>query len=191
MIDKALEFILGELNNYLGASYHGPEKAAVLASLSSPDNSVPLAIDNKLVLSLVNIERETAIGSTGFVARQGANGYGRTNPSLYLNLYVLLAASYAGNYSGALRMLSQAMAFFQAKWGFDPQNSAGFPAGMTQLSVEVVSLSMAELSTLWAVLGANYLPSVVYKLRMVTLQEDWLIAPIPAVSSGIADVQGS
>lgn len=190
MIDKALGFILGELNNYLDASHSGNEKAAVLASLSSPDNTVPLNIENKLVLSLVNIERETAIGSTGFVARSGPGSYGRSNPSLYLNLYVLLAASHANNYPFALRMLGQAMAFFQAKWGFDPQNSAAFPAGMTQMSMEIVSLSMAELSTLWAVLGANYLPSVVYKLRMVTIQEDWLIAPIPAVSSTTADLQG-
>jgi hypothetical protein len=183
MIDKALKFILAELNNYLDASFPGNEKTAVLASLSNPDDSVPLGIDNKLVLTLVNIERETAVGSTGFVSRQGA-AYGKTNPTLFLNLYVLLSASYANNYAdGALRMLSHAMAFFQAKWGFDPQNSADFPPGMSQLSMEVVSLSMSELSTLWAVLGANYLPSVVYKLRMVTVQEDWVITPIPGVDT--------
>ena len=49
--------------------------------------------------------------------------------------------------------------------------------------MEVVSLSMSELSTLWGVLGANYLPSVVYKLRMVTVQEDWVITPIPGVDT--------
>ncbi|UGQ48183.1 DUF4255 domain-containing protein [Massilia endophytica] len=190
MIDKALSFILGELNNYLDANFPAQEKAAVLASLSNPDDSVPLGIDNKLVLSLVNIERETAIGSTGFVSRQGT-AYGKTNPTLYLNLYVLLSASYANNYAGALKMLGHAMAFFQAKWGFDPQNSANFPAGVSQLSMEVVSLSMAELSTLWAVLGANYLPSVVYKLRMVTVQEDWMITPIPNVSTVTPAVGGN
>lgn len=190
MIDQALNFILGELNNYLDASLPGQEKGAVLSSLSMPDNSPPLLIENKLVLSLVNIERETAIGSTGFVSRQGG-AYGNTNPTLYLNLYVLLAASYPNNYKMSLKMLGQAMAFFQAKWGFDAQNSPSFPAGMTQMSMEVVSMSMAELSTMWAILGANYLPSVVYKLRMVTLQEDWLIGQVPTVSTIEPSVQAS
>jgi hypothetical protein len=187
MIDKALQFILGELNNYLDASFHGPEKAAVLASLSNPDATM---IEKKLVLSLVNIERETSIGSTGFVGRNNG-AYGKINPTLYLNLYVLLSASYANNYGLALTMLGHAMAFFQAKWGFDPQNSASFPPGMNQMSMELVSLSMAELSTLWAVLGSDYLPSAMYKLRMVSVQEDWLIAPIPPITVATPSIGGS
>lgn len=190
MIDKAVSFVLGELNNYLQARFPGQEKMAVMASLSTPDGGTPLEIDNKLVLSLVNVERETSVGSTGFVARAGG-AYAKTNPGLYLNLYLLLSASYAGNYANALKMLGHAMAFFQARQNFDAQTSADFPSGMNQLSMEIVSLSMAELSTLWAVLGANYLPSVVYKLRMITLQEDWVINPLPAVSVVTPDLGGA
>ena len=180
MIDTALNFMLGELNSYLVASSSGRESAAVLSSLANPDGSVPLAIDNKIVLSLVNIEKETAMGTTGFVSRMGAN-FGRSNPTLYLNLFVLVSASF-GNYSTSLNQLSQSISFFQGKPSFDAQNSVGFPAGFEMLTMELVSLSMAELSTLWAVLGANYLPSAVYKMRMATVQKDWISEPVPAIT---------
>jgi len=180
MIDQALQFVLGELNTYFDAQFPAQEKVAVLASLSEPSGAVPPGIENKLVLSLVNLERETVVGSTGFVARAG-NAYAKTNPVLYLNLYVLLSASFAGNYGDALKMLASAMGFLQAKQYFDAQNSATFPRNMSQLTMELVSLDLAELSTMWAMLGANYLPSALYKLRMITMQEGWVIHPIPTL----------
>jgi hypothetical protein len=189
MIDTALGFVLNELNAYLGTSFPGEEKHAVLASVASSNNATPALIDNKIVLSLVNIERETSVGSTGFVAK-GGGSYTKTNPSLYVNLYVLMAASYPANYGNALKMLGAGMGFFQARQVFDSQNSANFPSDMTQLSMEIVSLSMAELSTLWAVLGSNYLPSVVYKLRMITVQNAWVIEPIPSVT-GVVPTLGN
>ena len=37
------------------------------------------------------------------------------------------------------------------------------------------------MNNLWAILGAKYLPSVVYKLRMVTLQQGWAQQRVPEV----------
>jgi len=190
MIDKALSFLLGELNTYLGARFASTENSAVLASLSNPDGSVPVIIDNKIVLSLVNIEKETTVGAPGFVARSGSS-YARTSPALYLNLYILVSASYSGNYSSALKMLSYSMSFLQSKPTYTAENSPNFPNGLQQLTMEMVSLSMAELSTLWAVLGANYLPSVVYKMRMLTVQDGWIIEPIPEIDSAVPTVNNT
>jgi hypothetical protein len=188
MINSALNFILAQLNAWFAASASSQESVVVLTSLSNPDGSVPQNIDNKLVLSLVNIEKETAMGTTGLVPRTGP-AYARSNPTLYLNLYVLVSASF-NNYSTGLTLLGQAIGFFQSKPAFDAQNSVTFPPGFDKLSMELVSLSMAELSTLWAVLGANYLPSVVYKMRMATVQKDWISEPIPAVSQATTDMGG-
>lgn len=181
MIDKALQFIQSELNARLRTGA-GQEDAVVLASLSNPDNSVPLSIENKIVLSLVNIEKEAGMGSPPFVARSGA-AYAMGNPSLFLNLYVLLSASFRNNYPNALAQLANAISFFQSRQHFDAQNSVDFPQQFERLSMELVSLSMDELSTLWAVLGANYLPSVVYKLRMLTIQGAWTVDAVAPVSA--------
>ena len=184
MIDKALNFLLGEINAFLGVHFGGPENAAVLSSLCNPDGSPPLVIDNKIVLSLVNIEKETSMGSGSFVSRS-PSAYSRTNPALHLNLYILISASFSGrphSYDSALKSLSHSITFLQSKPAFDAQNSPSFPAGFEKLTMEMVSLSMAELSTLWAVLGASYLPSVVYKMRMLTVQDAWIIEPIPNIT---------
>ncbi|HZX26331.1 MAG TPA: DUF4255 domain-containing protein [Telluria sp.] len=189
MIDNALSFVLDELNAYLSATFGAGEKHAVLGTVAAPANGAAPQNENKVILSLVNLERETSIGSTGFVAGTGGS-YTKTNPSLYLNLYVMVAANYPNNYNNSLRMLSACMGFFQARQMFDPQNSPRFPADMAQLTLEIVSLTLAELSTLWAILGNNYLPSSVYKLRMITVQNAWTIAPIPTVTAVDPQVGG-
>jgi len=60
MIDKALGFIVAELNAFLGVRYPSSEDHAVLASLTHPDGSAPPHTANRLVVSLVNLEREAS-----------------------------------------------------------------------------------------------------------------------------------
>lgn len=202
MIDKALSFILAELNAFLSARIQSNEQLAILSSLANPDGTTPPGLENKLVLSLVNIEREPAaptlgVNTTTTAADRGGRGgggedgggYARVNPALNLNLYLLASASCGGNYGEALKLLSSTLAFFQAKRNFDQRNSALFPPGLERLSLELVSLDMQALNNLWSILGAKYLPSAMYKLRMLTFQAGWIIDQIPAVAGAHADTQ--
>jgi hypothetical protein len=75
------------------------------------------------------------------------------------------------------------VAFFQAKPVFTAQGSASFPRELERLSMELVSLDYALLNNLWAALGAKYLPSVVYKARMLTIQESWITDRVPGIST--------
>ena len=59
MIDKTLDFIRDELNSFLDTRFPATEEHLVLASLVNQDRTVPAGIENKISLSLVNIERET------------------------------------------------------------------------------------------------------------------------------------
>lgn len=188
MIDIALGFVLAELNAYLGNTFGGDETLATLGSVGGAPAGAADPTDNRVVLSLVNVEREASVGSPGFVAG-AAGGYVKTSPGLYLNLYVLVAANFPNHYDDALRMLSACMGFFQARPFFDPQNSPDFPAGMTQLSMELVSLDLGQLSSLWTILGKNYLPSSVYKLRMIAVQNAWTIAAVPTVQQTNVDME--
>lgn len=190
MIDTTLSFILEELNAFLGARIQNSEHLAVLSSLVNLDGTVPLGIENKLVLSLVNIERESAAPSLGTNTSGGGSHYAHVSPTLNLNLYLLVSASFGGNYSVGLRLLSNALAFFQAKPNFNAHNSPSFPSGLERLSLESVSLDTQVLNNLWAVLGAKYLPSMMYKLRMLTFQQGWATHPVPGVSGTDAQVGG-
>lgn len=197
MIDKALTFLLDELNRFLASRGPGGEPLAVLSSLSSPDGATPSGIDNKLVMTLLGIEKEGAAATASLPVRErtaaaGAGsappGFARLAAPLPLNLNVIVAASFGSQYREALKVLSAAIGFFQARPLYSPQNSPALPAGIDRLSVELVSCDMAMLGNVWTILGANALPSAMYKVRMLSVQQGWASAYDPAVGGAETDV---
>ena len=183
MIDKAMNFIVGEINNLLSTRFQSNENLAVLSSLANPDGTLPPAIENKIVVSLINVEREPSANGSSWPMRTVQEGFGRVNPPLGLNLLVLVTASFSGNYGEALKVLSNVMGFFQSKPSFTAQSSAAFPASLEKLSLELVNLSIHEVNNVWSILGAKYMPSIAYKVRMLVVQENWISEPVPAVTA--------
>jgi hypothetical protein len=55
------------------------------------------------------------------------------------------------------------------------------PAGVGDLAFEVETLNYQEQSHLWGAIGAKYMPSIVYKLRLLTLDAQAVDAVIPGV----------
>jgi hypothetical protein len=91
-------------------------------------------------------------------------------PPLKLNLVLLFAGRFQ-QYDQALRTLSHLMAFMQARPLHTPAESPGLPAGIERLALELVSYTPEQLNQMWACIGAKHLPSVVYRLRLVMLQD--------------------
>ncbi|MGH9696455.1 MAG: DUF4255 domain-containing protein [Bryobacteraceae bacterium] len=160
MIDQALSFILDELNVFLGARFASSGPHAVLSALVDQDGSVPLGIENKLVLSLVNLERDTSSSPQLSPSRGGVP---RAAPALNLNLYLQVSSNFGANYVQSLQFLSAALEFFVARPLF---GAPGLPAGIESLSAEMVNPTIEDLKNLWSVAGSKYLPSALYKLRM-------------------------
>jgi len=182
MLDRTLGFLLSQVNEYLAVRYPSKEPHVVLSGLSTLEGTAPPDIVNRVVMSLVNIEREGAVGSSVEPVRTQSGGFVRTPPPLNLNLYILVSASFGSNYVEALKLLSAVLGYFQGKPVFTPQNAASFPRGLDRLTIEIVNLNMQEVNNLWGNFGAKYLPSVLYKARMLTLQEGWVVEQMPAVS---------
>ena len=65
-----------------------PEGLATVGMIGNSTEERP----NKMVVSLLNVERETAGGITAPVQRTADGGYARLQPPLLLNLNVMLAA---------------------------------------------------------------------------------------------------
>lgn len=181
MIDQTLTFLLGELNSFLGATYPAPEPHAVLSDLALPDGTAPQGLENKVVMTLINVERETAAYSQERSAL-AQDGTLRQSQSLNLNLLFLMSVSYNNNYAKSLRWLSTALGFFQSKPFFNPENAPNFPRQLQRLSLELVTLGVHELQNVWAALGAKYRPSVVYKARMVSIPGGWVTERLPTVT---------
>lgn len=89
---------------------------------------------------------------------------GRNRP-LLLNLNVMLAAVFdERRYAEALSVLSDTLRFIQS--------TPKFTVDGTDYTVEIVSLTAQDLNNVWTLLGGQYYPSVVCKIRRLTIDAE-------------------
>ena len=184
MIDVAINHIATNVNQQLMRSFGLSEDVVVVSNLLEQDGSVATHVNNKIVLSLVNIEKESAVMSQ---QRGGASSAMRSvvsNPPIYFNLYLMFASYFSGsNYQEGLKFISQTIGYFQGQNVFDQQNSPGLDRNISKLMMEVYNLDITNLSNLWGVLSGKYLPSVLYKVRMVMVDSNTVRSQTMAISS--------
>lgn len=170
MIFEALNCIVEEMNDYFKAKLKINENKAVLSGILNQDGSVAVNGENKLIFTLINIENDkNAKGSLPGAGRSFSNN----GNSQVFNINVLITAYFAGNnYEEALRFIAYAIAFLQDKNVFTPQNSPKMEAAIDKLILEIDNLSLDQMSNLWSSIGAKYMPSIVYKVRMLTFSTD-------------------
>jgi len=182
MIDAAIGQIASQLNQALKRAYPGGEDLVVLSNLCEQDGNVAKNVDNKLVVFLVNIEREAVPCQS---TRSGGTGsrFAFGNEPVHLNLMVMFAANFSsGNYPDALKLIASTVSFFQGRSVFDHQNTPELDTRIAKLALEIENLSLPDLSNLWGVLSGKYLPSVLYRLRMVSIDADQVSSLAPRVA---------
>ena len=183
MISKALIFLTDFLNQKLKISYGLDNDPVLASSLINPDGSIIDNIENKIIISVINMEHETFAKSQQNYKKNG-NSYGKIAPSIHLNLYLLISANYGSkNYLEAFKMLSKVISTFQANPYFTTQENPTLESPLNKLTLEIYNIPITELSHIWSGIGAKYVPSIVYKMRMITIQEDKIDKEIPAITS--------
>jgi hypothetical protein len=188
MIESALLVLTRQVQGFLARDpvlEAGAQDKIHLTNIIDPDNASVTIPDESLGLCLVNIEEErvTKAQRASTLSADGLITY--LNPELKLNLFVLIAAN-CSQYRTGLTLLSSAIRFFQSKNVFDHDNTPELDAGIQKLIVEMCTLTFEQQNHLWASLGAKYLPSVLYKVRMLVVQEGLVTEqqhPIVAVNS--------
>ena len=178
MIAQALEYICEQLNLSLSTNGLSGE-LAIVGPLVLPDGTTPPDNNNKIVLSLVSVEQVRDGQSFSNRTDPGANQLTVTRP-IHLNLHVLVAASFT-HYPTGLHYLSQSIAFLQAHMNFD-NASPGMPKGIDRLALTMANIDYSQLSHLWSGIGAKYLPSALYLVRMITLDMSRIERELPAIS---------
>lgn len=192
MIDTTLNFLTQEINTFLKIKNNTPnEDKIVLSSIASESG---LVIPNKsLGLSLINIEEERVFKEQR-VAYLNENGKTQSyNPELRLNLYILITSNFqdklkedpTDDYREGLKQLSNVILFFQSKNVFTNENSpllASLDPNIQKIIVELYSYSFEQLYNFWSVVGTKYLPSVLYKVRMLRFQGGAIDAELPGVA---------
>lgn len=185
MIDNALKFVAAEVNRYVVRKINPKDdptitKLVVLGNITkaqdndnTPNPNNPVA--GKAVLSLVNIEEDRISKSPqNFVKVNDKVEY--RNPKIFLNLYCLFAVANS-SYDTALQQLSLIIQFFQYKNVLNHQNSPAasepkLDPRIDKLVFDLHSLNFEQVNHLWGTLGGKYLPSVLYKVRLVTIEDD-------------------
>jgi hypothetical protein len=181
MIAEAMSFLRQQLNSHFGSYRELPTDLPVVmrALVDQKGESTPGG-EQGVSLTLVNIEEEVA-ARRPYTQRETSAGFEIGPAALNLNLTVLVTAEFkpsnsptdpegvSKNYGRALQCLTRAVQFFHSRPCFTPAESPDLPDGIEKLIVHQVNLSIQEQQSLWAYLGAKYVPSIVYKVSMLSL----------------------
>jgi hypothetical protein len=189
MIDIALGFLTDELNGYVEARTGSTIAFAKLTRMI--DDGAKYAFGPPgLGITLVNVEEERTFREQ-LPSHTLVNGqHVVREPALKLNLTLLIAANFQV-YTEALKHLACVLTFFQAHSAFTPARYPGLDPRIGKLTVELQSPSFEQLNQIWGFVGGKQLPSALYKVRMVVLQDLDVAAvqpPLTAIHNAAAAV---
>ncbi len=178
MVFEALKSVSENLNRYLKSRF-GMSKDKVMLSSIMTDSSSPTENKDKIAITLVNVQHEKTVQRGQLVSGM--------RPPVYLNLFVLFSVYYGedGSYEESIKELAAIISFFQTNYIMDQQNSPSLDPQIDKLVFEFVNQDMQNMNYIWSMLGGKYVPSVLYKVRMVTIQEGVAVEfPVPFTGFG-------
>ncbi|MBF0382487.1 MAG: DUF4255 domain-containing protein [Magnetococcales bacterium] len=172
-IRDVLELVRNELDSYLRNANMSNEEMVILANIVDHNNAVFEETQGKVVMTLVNIEHDTTV-STYNRNVPGKNGqYSIVAPPMYINLYVMFFANFANKiYVDGLEKISNIISFFQQNNYFTHDTLPDLNQNIEKLNFDIVNLQLTDLNYLMGLVGTKYLPTVLYKVRMIPFVGD-------------------
>ncbi len=173
MLFEALNEIRRKLDNHV-FSITGETNKVVLDDIARLGKSQEGGGDvdgeernTSIIITLANIEEENTLKNNYPIREQGGVLIG-SKPVLFLNLYLLIAANF-NHYDEALKHIRYVLGFFQANQSltFSLPNIAE-PCTLT---FNLHNISLENLNNLWVVMGGQYRPSLLYKTKLIIVQE--------------------
>lgn len=186
MLHLAADFLTRELNSWLVQRTGSTFGSALLTRIATEAGRWAIP-DDQVGVALVNVEEERALKSQVPVPAYLEGRQVLREPEIKLNLHLLFAANFK-NYDQGLKQLSYVLTFFQGHPVFTRERYPGLDPRIEKLGVDLIGLTFEQLNQLWAFVGAKQLPAVVYRVRLVALQDDEPImvgAPIITIDSSV------
>lgn len=187
MIGTVIQKVIGLINEELyridSNGIQPDSKCVVIGNVSqleSNSDDISSGLENKIIASIVNVEQDSPLRNGSHYSKISDNAIKYHNPAIYLNLYILFSANVKfddikGHFD-SLNDLTEIIAFFQKKNVFKSQDLEGLEdlvdLQFDKLIFDQYSMSFEQLNHLWGILGGKYLPSVLYKVRLVTVFVD-------------------
>ncbi|HMT81583.1 MAG TPA: DUF4255 domain-containing protein [Azonexus sp.] len=170
MLDVAVSFLADEFNAYLLRRTGSAQLGQVVPGGILDDKGSLAIAGGTVALSLVNIEEERVMREH-VPARVFSNGREMVlQPELKLNLTLIFAAKMT-DYPTTLKALSNVLTFFQSHPVFSADDYPALDSRIGKIVMELYSVTPETLNQIWASIGAKYQPSVLYRARLVTIQD--------------------
>lgn len=139
-------------------------------SLNSVNKDREAESKDHLVITLLRIEEETSRKPQNFYAVKD-DGVHTKSPDLDINLEILISSPFSP-YETALQLISNAIS------AINSVKTVNRPEGMTEDSfrrlrtynMSLLGLSFDQTLSMWQTLGGTLVPSVAYKIRMLTVE---------------------
>lgn len=181
MIHKVLKVLKEELEEALNApdpENPDPETVAVVIDHIGKEDTDNTAINNKVVITLLNVEEELTLKNRPRyepVENKEEERYMKRNRAAYLNLYVMVAAN-RDTYEKSLANVSKVIEALQTnKVLYKEEDNLKF-------KVQLHPLNFDQLSYAWGLLGGKVIPSALYKISIIKIQKAGLPVDIEVIT---------
>jgi hypothetical protein len=178
VIGKVLVCLRKRLDDYLRAQLAEPgdDPAADKVVFLDGDKMDPISFLEGAVSELViNIEEERQLRPADPYAGLQNGQLQRKQPDLRLVLHVLFVARFK-QYDIAWEHLAKVIEYLQTNRTFERDAYPDLPAGVDKLTFELMTQSFHDQNDVWNALRTTYLPSALYRVRLVVLQD---VKPAP------------
>ncbi|VAW71681.1 hypothetical protein MNBD_GAMMA10-2848 [hydrothermal vent metagenome] len=174
MIDIAMKVITHQLNRYMHQRFELDEDVVVLSTPFDADGGIASQVSNKLVVFLANLTKDTVpYTSTQHAPASGAGSSFASSVPLYLNLHVIVGSCFdAARYPESLKYLSHAVRCFQVNSVIDKETHPALDETVEKLILDIENIGIHDLGNLWGIQGGKYIPSILYRVRMVSFAND-------------------
>jgi len=162
MINDALIFIAKEMNDYFRDVVGISEDCVIVSAITNRDGTITVNTENKIVITVANIEADIIKNNIGIHNRSLPDAAGVEN----LNIYIVIAASYT-NYNESLQSIFNAVTFLKQNTIFIPSETNDLNKAIDKIIIEMVNIPMENVDHLWSALKSSYIPSAVYKVRIL------------------------
>tara|TARA_R110002050_G_scaffold261556_1_gene401630 strand:- start:112968 stop:113540 length:573 start_codon:yes stop_codon:yes gene_type:complete len=172
MIAKALQFTTSSLNQFIKNKFGLSDEIVVTNKIIDQNGSVPIENQNKVVISLIHIDQETVKPFYNKPRKIQDGNYENKPLGERYNLYLLISPNF-DDYNETLKFLNTSIQFFQINGLLDANSFSDIPKGITRIEFEFEKGdSYLQMHNLWSALGAKYQPSVVYKMKLISINSN-------------------
>lgn len=183
MIHTVLEYVRDMLNQHFKNEFPGSIVKVVLSNLENANGSEVDKTANSIVFFLFNVTEETTLkNNLNRSVSAGQSSLTKKQGAFHLNLQVMFYSNFMkGKYAEGLTYLSSLLRFFNTNKKMTPPQANDKKDNISNLTFELCKLDLDELSHLWSVIGGKFMPSLLYKVRILVFDEALITDLIPAI----------